>query len=64
MNKPGQICTSCQDRWSEKGMRPKMLELAPRPTQYKKLVVALCPFCDGPAYTQAQRSLARGQLPD
>lgn len=47
MQKPGDVCENCKERWERKKVEPKVLVKAPNSTQNKKLVVAICPWCDG-----------------
>lgn len=44
--KPGDTCKSCADHWTNQGLPPKKL-VRIGTTQNKKLMVPICPYCDG-----------------
>ena len=44
--KPGDTCTSCAELWVKQGQpRRKLVQIGS--TQNKKMIVAVCPYCDG-----------------
>lgn len=44
--KPGDDCPSCAEHWLKKKQRPRRLEKLGS-TQNRKLMVLVCPYCDG-----------------
>lgn len=49
MQKVGDVCESCRPRWEKQEREPKVLQKACETTKNKRLVVSLCPYCDGDA---------------
>jgi hypothetical protein len=48
MQKSGDICTNCKDHWENHDLEPKALQRVGK-TVNKKVIVAVCPYCDGDA---------------
>jgi hypothetical protein len=51
MQKIGDVCENCRQRWEKKGKEPKVLQAAGGTSLTQKMKVPLCPFCDGDAVT-------------
>lgn len=51
MQKVGDVCENCREKWERKKMEPKVLQRATGLTINHKLQVPLCDHCDGPALT-------------
>jgi hypothetical protein len=49
MQKIGDVCENCRERWEAKGKEPKVLQEAAHTTLKKKFKVPLCDYCDGGA---------------
>lgn len=49
MQKVGDVCEGCRERWEKKGEEPKVLQQAHDTTNRKRFVVPLCEYCDGDA---------------
>lgn len=47
--KVGDVCEECKDRWEGREQEPKVLVKADGVTQNRKMIVPLCPYCDGGA---------------
>lgn len=48
MQKPGDVCENCRDRWEEQSMEPKVLQRLGTTVNHKHIVPA-CEYCDGDA---------------
>lgn len=48
MQKVGDVCENCRERWEEKKQEPKVLQKLGS-TLTKNQIVPACEFCDGPA---------------
>lgn len=47
--KVGDVCENCKEYWERKKKEPMILVSAAQSTQNKKMIVPLCPHCDGAA---------------
>lgn len=47
--KSGDACEGCKERWIKKQQPAKILQRASGVTMNHKMIVPLCPFCDGDA---------------
>lgn len=49
MQKVGDVCEGCHDRWTKRDKEPKVLKRLSGVTQNHKTIVPACPYCDGDA---------------
>jgi hypothetical protein len=47
MQKVGDVCEGCRERWEEKEQEPKVLQKLPNATMNHKVIVPACEYCDG-----------------
>lgn len=49
MQKVGDVCETCRERWEKKGKEPKVLKRLSGVSQNHKTIVPVCEYCDGDA---------------
>ena len=49
MQKVGDVCENCRERWEARNKEPKVLQEAAGSTIMQKHKVPLCEYCDGDA---------------
>lgn len=49
MQKVGDVCENCRERWERQKKEPKVLQAAANSTIKRGFKVPLCPYCDGDA---------------
>lgn len=56
MQKVGEVCKGCEDRWRRRDQSPRVLKGLPRSTTNKGVIVPVCTYCDGPVLEFAQKN--------
>ena len=45
--RPGEVCTSCQEFWTSQNLPPKHMVSLGSFTEEKAIEIVVCPHCDG-----------------